>query len=265
MLAYPDKTLYQVSSDNYSSFKVLTNVYLDSCFKPLLTKETFEREGIRYEIQNDELIYAGIVFNEMKGFYSDTENYVSSTGLVKYIFPDNQYSFCSGGDPLDIPNLSYEEFLEYYNEKYKPSNSSIIIYGNLTVQEEIEILNLVASYFDEYTEDCNQGPLPIVKKASDFTERKYYQLPYQANNDGGYYTNLVYRLENSFEAKIMQILQRYFILDSRDCYKEIMNTGLVERLVSYGVETNYVQPFFRMTFKLKNICGYLGLSKLLKF
>jgi presequence protease len=250
---YPDKTLYQVSSDNYTAFKILTNVYLDACFKPLLTKDTFEREGIRYEIHNDQLSYAGIVYNEMKGDFSDTESYVTSDGLLKYVYPDNQYQHCSGGNPLNIPDLKYEEFLAFYKEKYKPSNSLIIIYGSLTDEEECEILNLVASYLDTFdTDSSDTGPLPVVKKASDFDKRKFILEAYQADSDEGNYTNLIYRLNNSFEGKVMQLMQRYFILDSRECYKEIMNTGLVERLVSYGVESSYLQPFFRMTFKLHN-------------
>ena len=50
--------------------------YLDAAFFPLLRELDFLQEGIRVEPSNDDaqdLAYKGVVFNEMKGVFSDSD------------------------------------------------------------------------------------------------------------------------------------------------------------------------------------------------
>ena len=47
----------------------------------------------------------------------------------------------SGGDPACIPDLSYEEFLDFHRTYYHPANSYIYIYGNVDMQERLEYLD----------------------------------------------------------------------------------------------------------------------------
>lgn len=71
---FGDKTMYPVASRNEQDFSNLMEVYLDSVFQPNIykQKEIFEQEGWHYELQQTEaeLIYKGVVYNEMKGSYS---------------------------------------------------------------------------------------------------------------------------------------------------------------------------------------------------
>ncbi len=57
----------------------------------------------------DDLTYKGVVFNEMKGVYSSPDS-VNGRFTQQALFPDNSYAADSGGDPVDIPNLTFEEF-----------------------------------------------------------------------------------------------------------------------------------------------------------
>jgi hypothetical protein len=51
----------------------------------------------------------GVVFNEMKGVYSqpDSMNY---RAIQSAVFPTNTYNVDSGGDPVVIPDLTFEKF-----------------------------------------------------------------------------------------------------------------------------------------------------------
>jgi Zn-dependent M16 (insulinase) family peptidase len=130
-LTYPDRTCYPVASTNSQDFYNLMDVYLDAVFNPLLTPEHLQQEGWHYELNapDEPLTYKGIVFNEMKGAYSSPERALGEQ-VEKSIFPDNAYHFSSGGDPRNIPDLTYEHFKSTYQTYYHPSNALIFFYGD---------------------------------------------------------------------------------------------------------------------------------------
>ena len=70
---YPDKTCYPVASQNLQDFYNLIDVYVDAVFHPLIPPHTLGQEGWHYELDGTEasLTFKGVVFNEMKGAYSD--------------------------------------------------------------------------------------------------------------------------------------------------------------------------------------------------
>ncbi len=57
----------------------------------------------------DEIAFKGVVFNEMKGVYSQPDS-VNGTLTQQALFPDNTYAVDSGGNPAVIPDLTFEEF-----------------------------------------------------------------------------------------------------------------------------------------------------------
>ncbi|MBN1968749.1 MAG: insulinase family protein [Candidatus Delongbacteria bacterium] len=133
-----DKTFYPFSTRNSKEYFNIMDIYLDVVFNPLLEKNTFLREGWHYELdENENLTYTGIVYNEMKGAFSDPLRKISYL-LKRELFRGSSYGFESGGYPADIPNLTYEQFLEFHKKFYSPSNSTIIIYGNEDLNTELE-------------------------------------------------------------------------------------------------------------------------------
>lgn len=143
-MTYPDKTVYPVASCNDQDFKNLMDVYLDAVFNPNITKyeEIFKQEGWHYELtgKDDELKINGVVYNEMKGAYSSSDEVLSSQ-IYRSLFPDNTYSKDSGGNPEYIPKLTYEAYLDFYHKYYHPSNSYIYLYGDMDVVERLEWLD----------------------------------------------------------------------------------------------------------------------------
>lgn len=151
-MTYPDRTIYPVASRNNKDFHHLMDVYLDSVFFPNFYKEEniFLQEGWHYKIENEEdpLTISGVVFNEMKGAYSNPDQVVYQE-FLKGIFPDTNYTYSSGGDPYEIPNLSYEELLDFHQKYYHPSNSLVFIYGDGDLEEELEHIDSYLSEFEK--------------------------------------------------------------------------------------------------------------------
>lgn len=143
-MTYPDKTVYPVASCNDKDFQNLMDVYLDAVFYPKIYKEDkiFKQEGWHYELESAdaELKINGVVYNEMKGAFSSSDD-VLDRSILNSLFPDNTYANESGGDPDVIPELSYEEFIAFHQRYYHPSNSYIYLYGDMDMVEKLEWLD----------------------------------------------------------------------------------------------------------------------------
>lgn len=140
---FPDKTVYPFSTTNEKDFMNLMSVYTDAVFNPNIytKKEIFMQEGWSYDInENDELFTSGVVLNEMKGAYSNRDT-ILMKNIDKVLFPDTCYGFSSGGDPKEIVNLSYEEFINTHKKYYTPNNSYIYLYGKMNLEEKLEFLD----------------------------------------------------------------------------------------------------------------------------
>ncbi len=136
-----DITYYPFATRNLKEYFNIMDVYCDVVFNPLLSRATFEQEGWHYhqEEENGELEFQGVVYNEMKGAFSDPIRL-----LFHHIFgglmPGSTYAHESGGDPKNIPDLSYEAFCAFHKEHYHPSNSTFFIYGDAPLADELRYL-----------------------------------------------------------------------------------------------------------------------------
>ncbi|WHP06114.1 insulinase family protein [Acinetobacter corruptisaponis] len=139
-----DWTAYPFATQNKKDFQNLLSVYLDAAFAANLNPLDFAQEGIRIELENDQAVYKGVVFNEMKGAMSSPTDQLYHQ-LAYHLFPETTYHYNSGGDPKDIPDLSYEQLVEFYKTHYHPSNAVFMTFGNQSaydLQEQFEKLAL---------------------------------------------------------------------------------------------------------------------------
>ena len=148
-MTYPDKTVYPVSSRNGKDFLNLTEVYLDAVFAPcLLTKKNvFLQEGRHLEVNDGVPSFNGVVLNEMRGATSEADDRLEED-LGELLFPDSCYCFNSGGDPYDIPKLTYEGYVETYKKFYHPSNSYFYLDGDIPVDETFALIESYLEKFD---------------------------------------------------------------------------------------------------------------------
>ncbi|WP_168460692.1 MULTISPECIES: insulinase family protein [unclassified Acinetobacter] len=139
-----DWTAYPFATQNKKDFQNLLSVYMDAAFAANLNPLDFAQEGIRIELENGEPVYKGVVFNEMKGAMSSPSDQLYHQ-LAYHLFPETTYHYNSGGDPKDIPDLSYQELVDFYKSHYHPSNAVFMTFGNTPaydLQEQFEQLAL---------------------------------------------------------------------------------------------------------------------------
>ncbi|MFP4551140.1 MAG: insulinase family protein, partial [Spirochaetales bacterium] len=140
-MTYPDKTVYPAASTVEQDLFNIMQVYGDAVFFPLLKEAFFKQEGHRLQFDGeDKLELTGIVYNEMKGNYSDHDNIVGRS-VHRYLMPDTVYGHDSGGDPASIPDLTYEDFLGFHRTYYHPSNARIFLYGDIPSDRYLDFLN----------------------------------------------------------------------------------------------------------------------------
>lgn len=139
-MTFPDKTVYPASSTVPKDLFNMMTVYGDAGFFPLLRREMFQQEGHRLQLTEDgQLERTGIVYNEMKGNYS-THDDVAVDWSHRSILPDTPYGHDSGGDPEEIPSLTYEQFLAFHQTYYHPANTRVFLYGNIPTEQYLSFL-----------------------------------------------------------------------------------------------------------------------------
>ncbi len=180
---YPDKTCYPLASQNLEDFYNLIDVYVDAVFHPLIPAHILDQEGWHYELEDpdDPLKYKGVVFNEMKGVYSDPDN-ILGRKIITSLFPDNPYQFDAGGDPQVIPDLTYADFKSFHENYYHPSNARLFSYGDDPPEARLEKMNALLSGFGP--REVGSG-VPLQKT---FAEPKSFTYPFptsegQVNGD----------------------------------------------------------------------------------
>lgn len=169
-MTYSDKTVYPVSSRNQKDFNNLMSVYLDAVFYPNFKHDPqiLMQEGWHYHLENadDELIYKGVVYNEMRGAFSQADSELYRL-FEPTLFPDTVYKHISGGMPAAIPSLTQEEFVAFHDKYYHPSNARVTLYGNLDLDTAFAQLT---EYFDAF-------------EAKDYEFESVEQTPFEARHE----------------------------------------------------------------------------------
>lgn len=147
-----DYTIYPFSTQNQTDYRNLQKIYLDAVFRPNLKQLDFMQEGWRLENEiptdiNSNLTIKGVVYNEMKGAFSENEHILTQK-LQNILLPDHTYGVISGGDPLKIPNLTWEDLKKFHEQHYHPSNARFYSYGNFPLLPTLQYLN--SEYLSKY-------------------------------------------------------------------------------------------------------------------
>ncbi|KAJ3386763.1 Presequence protease, mitochondrial [Entophlyctis sp. JEL0112] len=160
-----DVTMYPFSTENPADFNNLFQVYMDAVFHPLLRKLDFKQEGWRleHEVPDDSttpIVFKGVVYNEMKGVFSDVNN-VFLTRLQQAMYPGTTYGYVSGGDPAHITDLSYEELIAFHKKYYHPSNAKFVTYGNFPLEPRLKAVDAIISPFGRIQTEAITNVTPL--------------------------------------------------------------------------------------------------------
>ncbi len=256
-MTYPDKTVYPVASCNDQDFHNLMDVYMDAVLHPNIYKEEkiFRQEGWHYELEDKDapLIYNGVVYNEMKGAYSSPESILESA-TQKTLFPDTCYGKDSGGDPVHIPELSYETFLNFHRTYYHPSNSYIYLYGDMDMEQKLVWLD------EEYLSHYEERPVDSkIREQKAFEKPVEREIPYSItegeSEEDATYLSVSTVVGDDLDPKLyvaFQILE-YTLLDAPGApLKQALIDAGIGTDVMGGYENGILQPYFSVIAKDAN-------------
>lgn len=287
-LTYPDRTCYPVASVNLKDFYNLASVYMDAVFQPNALDDhlTLRQEGWRYELTPKDMIteavdasadtqkqleeYAkqaakcldnpfecdfkiqGVVLNEMKGVYSSPDS-LHSRLRQKALFPDMpHYNLDSGGDPKAIPSLNFEQFRQFYNQRYYPGNARIYFWGADDVKTR---LDFVADYLGKLPK--REGADTTIGTQKYVTEPRYIEDTYPASaNKMEDYISVNWVLDavkegeapptlTSTDRMALQLLSHLLVgTTASPLYKALAESGLGKSMIGGGVSLDLRHAIF---------------------
>jgi Zn-dependent M16 (insulinase) family peptidase len=216
-----DWTMYPFSTQNKKDFYNLMDVYLDATFYPIIDRLSFKQEGHRLELEKNpatdrsELVYKGVVYNEMKGAMSSPDQ-VMVRSLLNAMYPDTTYSNNSGGDPAVIPTLTHEQLKQFHARHYHPSNAYFYTYGDLPLYEHVALIHdkVLQRYerIDPKTEVATQPRWQRPRKFS-------YTYPLDADQDFSRKSQvcvawLTSDIKDSYQMLVLKLLEQILLGNS---------------------------------------------------
>ena len=253
-MTFSDKTMYPIASCNDKDFENLMDVYLDAVFYPDIYNNPMilEQEGWHYELNNESenIIYKGVVYNEMKGAFSSPEQ-ILFRKIQQSLFPDNAYGFESGGDPEYIPDLTYDDFISYHKTYYHPSNSYIFLYGDCNMEEKLNWLD--EKYLDGFENIEVNSKLKRQEPYKKLHELKeHYPISQNEEEKDNAYLALNYvagDVTNNCEYYGLEILE-YILLEAPGApLKEALIDSNIGKDVFGSYDNGLLQPTFSIVVK----------------
>ena len=255
-MTYPDRTIYPCASLNHKDFFNLARVYCDAVFYPAITPRHFKQEGHHLEFSQpgntgSPLIVKGVVFNEMKGVYSDLDGIIGRE-IPRNLFPDNAYGRDYGGNPRAITALTYDQFKEYHRRWYHPSNALIFLYGDIPITRHLEFLN--SEYLKDFDRDTINAAISIQKNWIS-PRRVVTTYPISPSDDPGAKAAVVavFRAgENSDPVRslALHILSHYLLSNAASpLRKALIDSHLGEELTDSGYYSHQRDCYFEVGLK----------------
>ena len=256
-MTYPDKTVYPVASCNDKDFANLMDVYLDAVFHPNIYKkeEIFKQEGWHYELEDRDapVTINGVVYNEMKGAFSSQEGVLDRV-VLNSLFPDTTYSNESGGDPEVIPELTYEQYLDFHRKFYHPCNSYIYLYGNMDMDEKLEFLDKeYLSHYDKIEVDSAiQLQAPFEKPV---TISKPYSIASSESLEDNAYLSYNVAIGTNLESELtlaFDVLDYALLSAPGAPLKQALIDAGIGKDIMGGFDNSTLQPIFSVVAKNAN-------------
>ncbi len=247
-----DWTLYPFSSMNHKDFHNLLDIYLDAAFFPRLLERDFRQEGHRLEFAEMEdptsaLEYKGVVYNEMKGAMSDPSSLLGRR-LTRHLYPTTTYRHNSGGEPEDIPDLTWQQLRAFHARYYHPSNAWFFSYGNLDLAELLGIIeDRVLQRFEQIDPDSE---VPLEQHLSEPLQvREFYPLDPGEPLEKRSMVQLAWLtadINDSYECLALNLLSSLLLgTPAAPLYQALLDSGLGANLTpATGYHDDYRNTFF---------------------
>jgi presequence protease len=249
-MTYPDKTTYPVASTNLKDFYNLVDVYLDAVFFPRLTPDVLRQEGWHIALDTAESApqLRGVVYNEMKGAYSSADS-LAYRYSQQSLFPATTYGHASGGDPLAIPDLTWQQFADFHQTHYHPSNARIFFYGDDPPARRLELLAPVLDQF------AARPPASQIARQPRFSAPQTVEFSYQSEDADGRRGFVTVNWLVSGDIGSEQLLERellsYLLLGNSAAAlrKALIDSGLGDDVIGGGYNDGLLEHFFSVGMK----------------
>lgn len=257
-MTYPDKTVYPVASCNDKDFQNLMHVYMDAVLYPNIYEheEIFCQEGWSYQLESldEKLEYNGVVYNEMKGAFSSPEGVLDRV-VLNTLFPDTSYANESGGDPEVIPELTYEQFLDFHRKYYHPSNSYIYLYGDLDIEEKLNWLD--KEYLSDFDMETVDSEILFQKPFSEMAEVEIpYSIASEESEEDNTYLSYNKVIGTSLDRELYMAFQilDYALLSAPGApLKKALTDAGIGKDIMGSYDNGIYQPIFSVISKNANV------------
>lgn len=241
-MTFQGKTMYPCASCNPDDFENLLKVYLDAVFNPILAEGTFLREGWHIEKAEDGYDIKGVVYNEMQGAQASIQRLLYCA-MGADLYPDTYQKNNSGGEPGEIPSLTYENYLRSYRKYYSTANCVLFLRGNMDLERYTDIID---QWLAGASQEKNDIRYSLQKPHKSVCEHEY---PISPNEDTKGKTNIIYSYNvgnyDEYEKQIAATLLANYLMDntSSPLKKALSASGLMQNCDIYD-STDAIQTAF---------------------
>lgn len=190
-------TAYLRRAADEGSFEECVKSMMNASFMSDIDQNSMKREGWRYDIDSPEkdININGVVYNEQKGRSSAQDMLDNS---IKLTLCSDSYKFNPGGNPEDIPKLTYDNVVETYKKYYTPSNSFSFVYGDADILKTLQIIN--DDYFSKFnkTESFSSNKNVRTTDIQSYYE-DYYSIPEGSSTQNGTYLAMNYLMPSDMD------------------------------------------------------------------
>ena len=250
---YPDRTMYYVASAHEKDLLGMAEVFLDMVFHPCLedSSQYFFQEGWHYiyDEEMNKLDFSGVVYHEMLGEYGEGSSYLQHYEM-ETLFPNTSYQYDAGGLPEEIVKLSEKEFIDFYHEFYVGDNATIVLYGDLNLE------NILKSLDQKSLQNVRRGKKALPPKVEMCFEKPQYTAGYypSANEQSPVLMSLGFVVGNNInceERLALEILEQMLV---RSAASPLLKGLVVEdqlgmSLSEGGLDSCRQQPVFSIVLK----------------
>ncbi|QBG46528.1 hypothetical protein EGM51_03615 [Verrucomicrobia bacterium S94] len=166
------------------------------------------------------------------------------------LYPDTTYGLDSGGNPEKIPELTYEQFKNFHDTFYHPSNARIFFYGDDPVEERFKLLE---SYLGQYTKS---EPDSDIELQPALPEPVRLEKPYAVSADDEdpqpmFTVNWSLPSPTDAETVFAFNLLDHILLGTpaSPLRKGLIESGLGEDITGGGIETHMIQMMYSIGLK----------------
>lgn len=171
--------------------------------------------------------------------------------ILNSLFPDTTYANESGGDPEVIPELTYEQFLNFHRTYYHPSNSYIYLYGDMDMEEKLDWLD--KAYLSDFDEKEVDSEIHFQKPFDKVIElEKTYSISSEESEEENTYLSYNKVISTSLDEKLYQAFQilDYALLSAPGAplKKALVDAGIGKDIMG-SYDNGIYQPVFSVIAK----------------